>query len=187
MRITKTNFLLFNFILRLILVYLSQVIDNMSKGFKYTDADYYVFSDAATKVYEGKSPFERHTYRYTPIVAYICTVNNYIHPLSAKVVFCICDILMGLIIWKIVKLQNVQNKGKTLYYVAFLLLNPLIVTLSTRGSNDNMITMVLFVAIYFLLKRQYILAGIFYGFSVHLKIYPIIYSIVFYFYIDNNK
>ena len=41
--------------------------------------------------------------------------------------------------------------------------------------------------IYFLLKRHYITAGFLYGFSVHFKIYPIIYCIPFYFYIDCDK
>ncbi len=67
------------------------------------------------------------------------------------------------------------------------MLNPLILALSTRGSNDNMITLMLFAGIYFLLRKQYVLAGLFYGLSVHFKIYPIIYSIVFYLYIDNNS
>ena len=145
-----------------------------------------MFSDAATKVYNGGSPFERQTYRYTPLVAYICTVNNFIHPLAAKIVFCVCDIIMGYVLWEIVEYQNTKHKGETVYYVGFWLLNPLILVLSTRGSNDNMITMMLFGAIYFLLKKQYVLGGILYGLSVHFKIYPIIYSIVFYLYIDNN-
>ena len=63
-------------------------------------------------------------------------------------------------------------------------MNPLILALSTRGSNDNTISLLVYITFYFLLKRQYFLAGLFYGLSVHFKIYPIIYSIVFYFYID---
>jgi len=95
--------MVFNFILRLLLVYIATIVDKASDGVKYTDIDYLVFSDAATKVYNGGSPFERHTYRYTPLVAYICTVNNFIHPLAAKIVFCVCDIIMGYILWEIVE------------------------------------------------------------------------------------
>jgi phosphatidylinositol glycan class M len=42
----------------------------------------------------------------------------------------------------------------------------------------------MFVGLYYILKREYVLAGFFYGLSVHFKIYPIIYSIPLYLYID---
>jgi phosphatidylinositol glycan class M len=59
--------------------------------------------------------------------------------------------------------------------------------MSTRGSNDNIIAMLVYVTMYYLLKKEYIKAGFIYGLSVHFKIYPIIYSFVFYLYIDCDK
>lgn len=100
MKISKSWFMFINLALRFTIVYIATIIDKHSQGFKYTDVDYLVFSDAATKVYNGGSPYERHTYRYTPLVAYICTINNFIHPLAAKIVFCICDIVLGYILWR---------------------------------------------------------------------------------------
>ena len=47
-----------------------------------------------------------------------------------------------------------------------------------------MISLLVFIAIYYILNKQYVLGGIFYGLSVHFKIYPIIYSIPLYLFID---
>ena len=109
MKCSKFTFMFGAFLLRMILVYVAKVIDESSEGAKYTDTDYDVFSDAATHVYNGNSPFARHTYRYTPLAAYICLVNNIIHPLAGKVVFCIIDVLMGALLWSLVEMQN-KNK-----------------------------------------------------------------------------
>jgi phosphatidylinositol glycan class M len=87
---------------RLVLVYIADVIDNNSSSAKYTDIDYSVFTDAATMVYNGKSPYQRHTYRYTPLVAYMAVINNYTHYVATKLVFCICDILVGIMEWEII-------------------------------------------------------------------------------------
>ena len=64
--------------------------------------------------------------------------------------------------------------------------NPFIFIMSTRGSNDNLISLILFIALYFFLQKKYIAAAIFYGLSVHFKVYPIIYAIPLYLYIDCN-
>ena len=182
------------FVLRLVIVYIAKLIDESGSTNKFTDTDYEVFSDAATHVYNGGSPFARHTYRYTPLAAYICLVNNVIHPLAGKILFCLCDIVMGLIFWRIIEHQREQlpnevkaNTWKTVTFVACWIFNPMIVGMPTRGSNDNIISLLIFIALYFLLKKQYVLAGLSYGLSVHFKIYPIIYSFVLYFFIDMDR
>jgi phosphatidylinositol glycan class M len=187
----RVQFLLGAFVFRLVVVYIAKHIDETSTTNKFTDTDYEVFSDAATHVYNGASPFARHTYRYTPLAAYICLVNNLFHPLAGKVLFCLCDIVLGWIFWEIVDHQRnllpADQKAKawsTKSHVALWVYNPMIVVMPCRGSNDNVVSLLLFVALYALLSRRYILAGLFYGLSVHFKIYPIIYSFVLYFWID---
>ena len=85
------------------MIYIAKVIDESPGPNKYTDTDYEVFSDAATHVYNGGSPYARHTYRYTPLAAYICLVNNVVHPLAGKVVFSLLDLVMGALYWHLVK------------------------------------------------------------------------------------
>jgi phosphatidylinositol glycan class M len=140
-------------LVRLIMVALGEYVDRVSEGFKYTDTDYNVFSEAATHVYNGESPYKRHTYRYTPLAAYIVLVNNYIHPVCGKLVFSCCDLLMTMILWRIFDTINPQHKEATYKYVAFWTFNPLTINLSTRGSNDNLISMLVFIAVYYLLKK----------------------------------
>jgi len=176
--------------LRFALIYIADYVDNNTETFSYTDVDYEVFTDAAKHVAGNGSPYARHTYRYTPLAAYICLVNIWVHPLAGKVVFCLLDILMGLIYWTLVDSQLKTTKQKTcgiFCFVSLWLFNPVTFVMSTRGSNDNIIALLVFISLFLLLKRQYVLAGFFYGLSVHFKIYPIIYCFVFYFYIDCDR
>ena len=182
----KFAFFYFALLLRLALVYVAKLVDESDSPKKYTDTDYDVFSDAATHVYNGNSPYARHTYRYTPLAAYICLFNNIVHPLSGKVVFCIFDILMGLAMWSLIESQN-RSKKYTWAYVGFWLYNPIVIIMSTRGSNDNIIIMLVFITLHYLIKKQYVVAGLWYGLSVHFKIYPIIYSFVFFLFIDIDR
>ena len=63
----------------------------------------------------------------------------------------------------------------------------MIVGMSIRGSNDNMIALLVIISVFLVLKRRYLLGGLFYGLSIHFKIYPIIYCFVFYFFIDCDR
>ena len=174
------------FLVRLIMLGVGSYIDENTPSKKYTDTDYDVFTDAAEHVSIGGSPYDRHTYRYTPLAAYMALPNIWWFPQFAKVIFCICDVIMGISMWSLIESQN-RNKQNTWLYVAFWLFNPVTIVMSTRGSNDNIIAMLVYVTMYYLLKKEYVKAGLVYGLSVHFKIYPIIYSFVFYLYIDCDK
>lgn len=93
-------------LVRVAVIYIAKQIDENDDPVKFTDTDYEVFSDAATHVMNGGSPFARHTYRYTPLAAYLVLVNNLIHPLAGKVVFCIIDMIMGVVYWKLAEGQK---------------------------------------------------------------------------------
>ena len=143
----KTKFLYCaaNVALRLIVIYIAFVVDNSELAIRFTDTDYDVFTDAAMHVANGGSPFARKTYRYTPLAAYICLVNPWVHPLACKFVFVAFDIFIAYILWDMVELQLKRSKWETYtnkniaLFVSTLILNPMFFTMSSRGSNDQVI------------------------------------------------
>ena len=53
----------------------------------FTDIDYKVYSDAALE----ENPYNRHTYRYTPLIAYLNAFNYTHHQTIGKLIFTIFD------------------------------------------------------------------------------------------------
>jgi phosphatidylinositol glycan class M len=94
------------------------------QGVKYTDIDYDVFTDGADHVANGRSPFMRHTYRYTPFMAWILSfasssssslsyLNWWRHTkYFGKLLFCIADALCGFIILKLKQSSRDQSQRK---------------------------------------------------------------------------
>lgn len=89
-------------ILRLILTGYSIYHDNFSEV-KYTDIDYKVFTDASRHLLNGDSPYNRHTYRYSPLIAIFLIPNLLIHQCFGKVLFSLIDILAAILIRTLVK------------------------------------------------------------------------------------
>jgi hypothetical protein len=73
---------------------------------KYTDIDYHVFSDAARHMHAGESPYERDTYRYTPLLALLMQPNVLLTPSFGKCVFVLFDLLCG---WLIVRINGLNG------------------------------------------------------------------------------
>lgn len=61
----------------------------------YTDVDYMVYSDAAQFICQGDSPYNRSTYRYTPLLAWLL-VPNCVLPEYGKILFSAYDIMAAM-------------------------------------------------------------------------------------------
>ena len=143
---------------------------------KFTDIDYHVFSDASRHVSEGNSPFSRATYRYTPLLALMLVPNHFILFSFGKALFVLCDLAVGWLIHEILRLEGVRSISRLLS-VSVWLLNPLTATVSARGNAESFLAVLVLSSIYFLLRGRLILSALSYGTAIHVKIFPIIYSL----------
>lgn len=92
--------LFISFLLRVILIFYADYQDN-NFLVKYTDVDYRVYSDAAKRIFiSGGSPYDRHTYRYTPVLAWMLYPNVTVTPLFGKFLFAAFDVASGALIYR---------------------------------------------------------------------------------------
>lgn len=156
---------------------------------KYTDIDYLVFSDAANYVNSGQSPYERDTYRYTPLLAWMLVPNSWspIWYSFGKFVFMLSDLVTGYIIMKLLLQNSMLTTRQILAYSSIWLLNPMVITISTRGSSESVLTVMIMLAFYFLRASRYMLSAIFLGLSIHFKIYPVIYLPTVLYFLSNRE
>lgn len=155
---------------------------------KYTDVDYTVFTDAADHIVNGGSPYLTPTYKYTPVLAFLLTPNILLHPLFGKIFFCFCDVLVIVVMERIFrKMKKTTADTSTMLIVICWTFNPFTMTISSRGNAESFQMLLVLLSILFVMQRRLLLAGIFYGFSVHFKLYPIIYALPFLLYIGSFK
>ncbi|KYN97926.1 GPI mannosyltransferase I [Plasmodium gaboni] len=171
-------------IIRIIIYYYGRWQDK-NFNVKFTDIDYYVFSDAAKYILMNKSPYERYTYRYTPLLAYIMIPNFFVHFSFGKILFSFIDILVTILINKIIKIKY-PNCKNYIFYTCLWFLNPLVIIISLRGNADVIPCFLIILTIFFIYKKHIFLSSIFYALAVNFKIYTIIYALPFMLYLNKN-
>lgn len=174
------------FSIRIILIAYSEIHDKLS-NVKYTDIDYKVFTDAARLVYNGTSPFDQPTYRYTPLLAMLLTPNIFFHPAWGKFLFSLFDIFIGMFIYNLILAKHF-NKTVAEKCSFLWLYNPLCIIISTRGNSDSLSSFLVLLTLYLFQKEyNYLLVGFFHALSIHIRIYPIIFSLAMYLSISDYR
>lgn len=169
---------LFALIIRLALISYGEFHD---KTFvvPFTDVDYKVFTDAARNVLMGASPYSRHTYRYSPLVAYVLTPNIFVHQAFGKILFSVLDLLMAHLIYRLMLKRNVSSH-KAHLSALFWLYNPLSVIISTRGNADTLSSLLVTATLLCLYAGKPALAGVVHGLCIHMRLYPVVFSLPLY-------
>lgn len=145
---------------------------------KFTDVDYTVFSDAARYVSAGRSPFDRATYRYSPLLAWLLVPNVWL-PMWGKLLFVLADLAVAALAMDLLATTSRVRRGGAVWRFALglALLNPITSVVSARGNAESLVAAAVLLSLGLMYRGRIALAGAAFGFAVHLKIYPILYSV----------
>jgi phosphatidylinositol glycan class M len=91
------------------------------------------------------------------------------------VVFAAADIEVAWQLWRLGQLQG-TSKSRCMWSMLLWLYNPFTVTISTRGSCDSLVTVMLLATLLMVLQGRVVLPALLYGLAVHFRIFPIVYA-----------
>uniref|UniRef100_A0A1I8AVR7 GPI alpha-1,4-mannosyltransferase I, catalytic subunit n=1 Tax=Steinernema glaseri TaxID=37863 RepID=A0A1I8AVR7_9BILA len=163
---------------RLILICYGHIHDYLF-DVDFTDVDYHVVSDAGRLIADGRSPFDRVTYRYTPLLAWMMIPNVFFYDFG-KIIFSLFDLIVGWLGYQmasdVATCQDKSYSRRCTIALALWLFFPVTAIVSTRGNADVVVCTAVIVSLYLLEKKKIIASALVYGcFAVQFKIYPIIY------------
>lgn len=216
-----------SFVIHLFLIVFGEFQDKYAEV-PFTDIDYHVVTDGARHILNNESPYERHTYRYTPILAYLLTLNVFIHGCVGKLLFTICNLVIAFVIRQILLDEqqqtyethaatvmaknrrlneksanvkryrfNTKREENASKWALFWLYNPMAMVIATRGNGDSISSLFILATILLLQRSQrelfqrrlltIILAGLCHGISIHLRLFPLAFSLAYYLFLSENR
>lgn len=162
---------------------------------KYTDIDYFVYSDASTCLFlspqspsycsraQGQyaptwlgDPYSRPTYRYTPLLASLLIPNQLLFPSFGKILFATCDLVVAVLLYRLMRRRGNSASSASNTVALTWLLNPMIANISTRGSSESIVGALVVGVLSLAESGRWDKAAVVYGVAVHFKIFPIIYG-----------
>lgn len=171
---------------------------------KYTDIDYLVFTDATRFVSQGHpaGPYARETYRYTPLLSWALIPTTWTAPPGSywvsvacfsfgKLLFALADVVAGALVVSVLTIKGrgmpAMDAPTARKFAAIWLLNPMVATISTRGSSEGLLAVLVLALLWAVLSRRVALAGVLLGLGVHFKIYPFIYAPAIVWWMDDDR
>ena len=129
--------------------------------------------------FQGKSPYLRATYRYTPLLAWLLQPNIWMSSLFGKILFIVFDVLTGFMIFKITKAEGASQSLSRICGAVWLY-NPITMTVSSRGNAESIMAFLVLATLKLLHEKQTIITALVYALSIHIKIYPVTYCVPIY-------
>ncbi|AAZ11892.1 mannosyltransferase [Trypanosoma brucei brucei TREU927] len=173
--VSLQKLLLLGALLRLILIAYAFFHDQWFRV-KYTDIDYMIVVDGARHMWNGGSPFDRTTFRYTPLLAALVMPSIWIANPMGKLIFASSDLGAAWYCYGVLKSFAKERSAKWMVSL-FILFNPIVLSVSTRGNSDMLVTFMSLMVLSKFARRKCYQAAAVLGFAVHFKIYPIIYAL----------
>eukprot|EP00887_Chlorella_sp_A99_P002219 scaffold21.g2219.t1 len=143
---------------------------------KYTDIDYEVYTDAASFVVRGQSPYMRSTYRYSPLLAVALAPNVLVTKLWGKLLFCAAD-LAAARLYQVLLARRGAPPRLASAGVALWLFSPFTATISTRGNGEALVTVALLALLLVLEQGRVLAAALLFGLAVHWRLWPVIFAL----------
>ncbi|ORY24975.1 PIG-M-domain-containing protein [Naematelia encephala] len=184
MRLAERRALSFSLIIQLGLIFYADHVDSHPErygGLKYTDVDWRVVTDGTWLIFHPSDknraagwltrvfdlpigdPYNRPTFRYTPLLPLLVS-PHLLHPILGKLTLVLVTILVPIFL------------PSSLSTKLLWTLNPFVLNITTRGSPEAPVLLLVVVFFWALKRGRNDLTAIAWAVSVAWKIYPIIYA-----------